>query len=380
MRWPDRRALWGLTLVIGASDAELIAPRLAGADSTFVAPAWLRETSLNGFVSSSYSYNFNHPDTGTNTYRVFDFDDNTFKVDVFELVVQKPAAAAREAGFRVDFTMGSSIPRVSAASGLFRDTSGIAGDFDLQQAFASYVAPAGSGLRLDAGKFVTHFGYEVIQGYDGWNDNATRSLLFGFAIPFTHTGVRASYAFSPSLAVTGVVVNGWDVARDNNKSKSIGGQIAWTAAPLTLDFNGMWGPEQKGDDAHARTLLDAVAILKDRRGRSFGVNGDWGSEQRPDPLHPTHHWMGIAGYLRAPLTSSLALIARVEDFDDRDGDRTGIAQKLWEWTVTPELQLTPHMILRADLRADHSNHDVFQKGSSLVDSQTTVLVDALYAF
>ena len=367
-----------LALAIGAIGA---AAHSARADSTSVAPpAWLSEIALHGFLSASYSYSFNRPSSGTNVYRVFDFDDNTFKLDVFELVLQKPAARSRESGFRVDLTMGSSIPRVTAASGLFRDASGTAGDFDLQQAFASYVAPLGSGLRLDLGKFVTHFGYEVIEGYDGWNDNASRSILFGYAIPFTHTGIHASYALSPQVAVIGMVVNGWDVARDNNQSKSVGGQIAWTPAPLSVTFNGMWGPERTGDDAHARTLLDGVVILKDQRGRSIGVNADWGSEEWPDTLNPTHHWMGIAGYLRAPLTPSLALSARVERFDDRDGDRTGLVQKLWEWTVTPELRLTPHMILRADLRADYSNREVFQKGSGLVDSQTTVLVDALYAF
>ena len=40
----------------------------------------------------------------------------------------------------------------------------------------SWNAPCGSGLRFDAGKFITHHGYEVIEGYDGWNDNATHSF------------------------------------------------------------------------------------------------------------------------------------------------------------------------------------------------------------
>src|SRR5262249_19193806 len=124
-------AIGMLALVIGALAAGFIAPGPAAADSTSVAlPAWLSEVSLNGFLSSTNSYNFNRPDSGTNTYRVFDFDDNTFKIDVFELVLQKPVAKPRESGFRVDVTMGSSIPRVTAASGLFRDANGVAGDFD----------------------------------------------------------------------------------------------------------------------------------------------------------------------------------------------------------------------------------------------------------
>src|SRR5674476_1529148 len=89
-------------------------------------------------------------------------------------------------------------------------------DVDLQQAFVSWIAPVGSGLRLDAGKFVTHFAYEVIDGYDGYNDNATRSFLFGFAIPYAHTGLNASYTFSDQIAGMVMLVNGWDNAKDNN--------------------------------------------------------------------------------------------------------------------------------------------------------------------
>ena len=77
------------------------------ADARARAPApaakpWYEEIAVNGFVSASYSYNFNRPDSGTNQFRVFDFDDNTFKVDVAEIVLQKAVGKPGEAGFRVD--------------------------------------------------------------------------------------------------------------------------------------------------------------------------------------------------------------------------------------------------------------------------------------
>ena len=86
----------------------------------------------------------------------------------------------------------------------------------------SYIAPLGTGLRFDFGKFVTHLGYELIEGYDGYNDNYSRSLLFNYAIPLTHTGVKASYSISPKVSLMAMVVNGWDDAIDNNSSKSVG--------------------------------------------------------------------------------------------------------------------------------------------------------------
>lgn len=361
------------------------APDSAPAPPAF--PAWLAEITLHGFLSTSYSYNFDRPASGTNQFRVFDFDDNTFKLDEVELVAQKAAAKPRDSGFRVDLTVGSSVPRVTASAGLFRDASGAAGDIDIHQAFASYVAPLGSGLRFDLGKFITSHGYEVIDGYDNWNDNATRSILFGYAIPFTHVGVRASYAFSPRASGTLMLVNGWDVARDNNRSKSVGAQIMLSpVAPLTLWVSGMSGPEKSGNDGDRRDLIDAVAVLKPNGRFTLGANFDWGAEQNPFPAGAggsgpaTQVWSGAAGYVRIAVTEAFALSLRGEYFDDSDGLRTGVGQVLREFTATPELRLTPRLLLRGDARADRSSQPVFEKSQGFAKTQPTVLVSALYTF
>jgi len=379
---------WGRGIIPGpwaadaaAADAGSAASSDSAGSSAAAVPAWLGEVSLNGFLAASYSYNSNRPASGKNQYRVFDFDDNTFKVDVFELVAQRPVANPRDAGFRVDLTLGSSIPQVTASAGLFRDATGQAEDIDVHQAFASWIAPAGAGLRFDFGKFITHFGYEVIEGYDGWNDNATRSLLFGFAIPFTHVGLHASYPLSPRATLVAMVVNGWDVARDNNHSKSVGGQIALTPATgFSLYLNGMWGPERTGNDGDPRTLLDAVAIFKAGSRLTLGANGDWGMDQNAVGPGKDAQWSGAAGYVRLLVTPSFALIARGETLNDRDGARTGVAQTLSEFTLTPELRLTPHLLVRGDARIDRSNHHVFEKSQGFTDSQPTALFSVIYSF
>ena len=344
-------------------------------------PAWIQEVTLNGFLSTSYSYNFNRPASGTNQYRVFDVNENTFALDEFELVMQKAVAKPRDTGFRVDLTIGSSVPHVTASAGLFRDESGQAGDLDVHQAFASWVAPLGSGLRVDFGKFVTHHGYEVIDGYDGWNDNASRSFLFGYAIPFAHVGVRGSYTFSPRLAGMVMLVNGWDVAVDNNDSKSVGGQLAWTpAAPLTVFLNGMYGPERTNDDSDPRKLLDLVTIWKMTDRVVLGANADYGEERGAVQPGQTATWSGVAGYVRTALGGPFSVALRGEYFADSDGARTGLAQYLVEGTLTPEVRVSPRLLMRSDIRVDHSNRDAFEKASGHVTSQPTILFEAIYAF
>jgi Putative beta-barrel porin-2, OmpL-like. bbp2 len=344
---------------------------------TPAAKPWYEEIAVNAFVSASYSYNFNRPDSGTNQLRVFDFDDNTFKVDVAEIVLQKAISKPGEAGFRIDLAAGSSIPRVSSAFGLLQGQ-----DIDLQQAFVSWIAPVGSGLRLDAGKFVTHFGYEVIDGYDGYNDNATRSFLFGFTIPFTHTGVKASYTFSDQLAGMFEVCNGWDVARDNNSSKSIGLQLTWTPSKtVTVYGNFMTGPERTNVNSDPRSLFNVVAQWKLTDLTVFALDAVYGSEKGAVTPGQTASWSGIAGYARLGITDTFALCLRAEYFNDADGARTGAVQKVKEVTVTPEVKVSSHLIFRGDLRVDWSDADVFSKKDGVFKgNQPTILLNAIYAF
>ncbi len=149
-----------------ATDTAAVATKAAAA-----LPKWFDELAVNAFVSTAYEYNSNRPTNGASSFRVFDFSDNSFNLDVAELVVQIAASKPNDAGFRVDFDAGNSIPQIT------KTQDQTAAQFDLKQAFASYIAPLGSGLRFDVGKFVTHLGYEVIEGYDGYNDNYSPSSV-----------------------------------------------------------------------------------------------------------------------------------------------------------------------------------------------------------
>ena len=348
------------------------------------APKWYAEISVNGFVSASWSYNLNRPASGTNQYRVFDFDDNSIKLDVAELVVQRPVAKPGDTGFRVDATAGASIPRMTAASGLFRDpATGKAEDFDLQQAFVSWIAPLGSGLRLDAGKFCTTLGYEVVEGYDGFNDHATRSFLFGYAEPVTHTGLKATYAFSGVVSANVMVANGWDVVKDNNSSKTLGGGVTFAPGPaLSVTLNGTYGPERSGNDSDSRAVLDLVAVARPSGTVTLGLNVDWGTEPGAALDGGSAAWWGVAGYFRLDVSSTFSLAARADYFDDPDGARTGVAQSLFEVTLTPQVKVGTHLVFRSDLRVDFSSETVFEDrdGAFTKDREPTVLLNAIYLF
>lgn len=374
---------------LGATSHSVMAQPTPAPASPPAAPApWYAQISVNGLVSASYVGNVNSPPSGTNQFRVFDTRSDTFALDVAELVVQRSASSPGDAGFRVDLTFGSLIPKVTAAAGLFRDDNGVAGSFDLQQAFFSYIAPAGRGLRIDAGKFTTYLGYEVIEGYDGYNDNHSHSFLFGYAQPITHTGLRLAYAFSGAISTQLFIVNGWDNALDSNSGKSVGAQLALTPSPrLTASVSYLGGPEQANDNSHVRHALDVVAMIKAAPSLSFAVNYDYGQESSV-PLAEAAGggvadalWQGVAGYGRVTISPRAAITFRAEWFDDPQGARTGYVQSLKAFTLTPEFKPHPHLVVRGDLRRDWSNRDVFEKDDgTLGRSQMTVSLNGIFVF
>ncbi len=342
-------------------------------------PKWFDELAVNAFVSTAYQYNSNRPTTGATSYRVFDFSDNSFNLDVAELVVQIAASKPNDAGFRVDFAAGNSIPQITKT----QDQN--AAQFDLQQAFASYIAPLGSGLRFDVGKFVTHMGYELIEGYDGYNDNYSRSILFGYAIPFTHTGIKASYAFSSKVAAMVEVVNGWDLLRDNNRSKSVGAQLSLTPiAPLSILLNWIGGPELGNDNHTNRNVFDLVAILKPAKTLTLGINGDYGRENGTSAVNPGSDatWKGIAGYATLAVTDKFSVALRGETFHDVDGVRlgTGTNATLSEATFTPAYKFTNHVLLRGEVRYDNANQPILTKRATFADKQTTIAANVIFVY
>lgn len=336
---------------------------------------WFEQIQMNGFVSSAYSYNLNRPKNSRNTIRVFDNDDNSFKLDVAEIVFQKELTDPGTAGFRVDLIYGNSIAAEEQAIGTLPHE-----EFDLQQAYISYLAPIGKGLQLDFGKFVTHLGLEVIEGYDGWNYNYSRSILFGYAIPFIHTGVKASYVFNDMFSAMVMVTNGWDTIVDNNDGKTVGFQLGVSPCKWTYFlFNYAGGSEADAIDQQWRHIFDVVAIMTPTDRLEFQLNVDYGTEDMGSKVNDLE-WWGFAGVVRYAFTDFFSLNLRGEYFDDKNASRTGTTQKLWEVTLTPEFQVTDNLIIRAEYRHDESNVGFFDNKGQPDKSQDTIAVNAMVYF
>jgi len=379
-----------------AEDAKPVAPAISADDLK-------KALGLSIYLQAGYTYNGNagtaNGDSEQNDFRVFDHKANSFTLDLAQIVFVKDPALGN-AGYKLKLSAGETAKwihsRGLSGAPLTAPQAGEGTDsFDVTEAYISYNAAVGKGLRFDLGKFATFFGAEVIEAID--NPNYSRSFLFNYAIPFTHTGLKASYAFSDALSASFHIVNGWDESTDNNRGKSYGVSVTYTPAELfSLTVNGMTGPEQdeQGPNAptvgssssNTRNMLDLIATIKPVKPLSIILNYDDGSEDNvPGTLLPSGisgdaKWNGLAGIVKYDFNDKYSAAVRAEYFDDKDGARTGTVQKLKEVTVTPEIRLSGGVILRPEYRHDWSDKQSFDivGGAATKKSQDTIALGVMY--
>ena len=379
----DRLALQEQQSSSRQASAGSVLPPTAGESSEL--PNWVRTLQLSGFVDASYVYNTQKPESRVSSLRVFDNEANGFQPNALELVLQKPVSSDSPVGFRTDLDFGEDAEVVgSVTTGLGSTTD----EIDLQQMYAEALLPLGQGLNVKFGKFNTLHGAEVSESKDNWN--FSRSYLFGYAEPVTHTGVRFSYPFTDWFTGLFGVNNGWDVVDDNNVAKTIEWQGNFIPCPKTsLSITGMHGAEQNSDNRDQRHMVGFVAGYNPTDKLGFKLAYDYGHEQDAVSENPDEDasWQGVAGYARYQVNDWYAVAGRAEYFDDADGVRTGVRAangvgdaQLWELTLTNEFKIYKDLITRLEYRHDHANNAVFAAGSSTDNTQDTLSAEVIYPF
>jgi hypothetical protein len=401
----DRRlvALCLLIAAVAVPDAALAPKSLAeflGRPATpeGQAKSLLEEVTLFSYIENSYVFNLGKVGRdGVNELRYYDFDEG-YSFNMAEFSIMKDPSDTRPWGFGLVLTGGQDAQK-NHAIGIFRDDDDAfpcrnTGNIDLQEAYASYKVPLGSGLTVKAGKFVTLLGYEVIESPN--NLNFSRSYLFGFAIPFTHVGALATYNPTEWLSLTAGPVVGWDVANDNNDAMSVMGQVAFTGVKdVTTSLNFITGPEQFDTKTNPRTVLDLVVNYTGIRNLILGANVDYGWEVDEVSLAGTRsrstnaHWWGSAAYVAYDWTEKLRTAVRGEYFRDADGARTlavgpGSPVSLWEVTATVQYKIWRGLVGRVEYRHDQADEKVFKICTpGLVPtgkSQDTITLALYYSF
>ncbi len=355
--------------------------------------------SIHGLVDAGYEHNFNQPINETNVYRSFDANDG-FQLTQGNLHIEKDGTV----GFVTDINVGQVAESINGATHYSNAPvdGGTGRWIDPTQYYLTYTVPVGSGISLQAGRFVTLLGAEIIPTYQNQNFNETRGDVFNLGEPLTHTGIRASYTFNDYVAATGGLNNGWDDPGNlNNGGPNVEGEVVLNNKDksLTLTVNGIYGPNQLGHSNSYLGAIDPIVAYKPSFIPNTTLETEYLYASETGNVVNGHSatWQGVAQYIVYDW-NAWEFATRGELFDDEDGARTGVHQTLWEvtQTLTYKVPDVTGLLVRAEYRHDQSNNKVFTNnnffnntinpatglpiGQQLWRGQDTLLGAFIYAF
>jgi hypothetical protein len=366
-----------------------------------------KDAHLSGFVDMGYVFSFNslHASSGAsvtagtanaggNPIRTFDTHGNAFYLNHAQLMVEKVATDKMILGYRVKLDAGND-PFLFDGQTL-----------TCEEGYIEFLVPMGTGLDIKAGKMATLAGAEVIEAKDDMN--YSRGILFGFAIPFTHTGIRTSYAFNDKIKTTLGFNNGWNLIAgpgalapanlntfvDSNHGKTLEYQLeVKPLKELTLDATLYVGDENgttpTGNTAYAtQYVADLVANFSIGK-VTLVANFDWGAHENDLGTGKRAAWSGIAGYAKYQFSDVFASSIRAEYFSDHDGRIAGPAPiaadsgtgaRYFEFTLTEEFKVAGTAIVRVEIRHDDANNHVFTRDSKPARGDNTLGFEAILPF
>ena len=195
-------------------------------------------------------------------------------------------------GFRADLDFGKTADLVGAYE---PESDGKEIYKHIQQAYVSVLTGK---VQWDVGKFVTPIGAEVIESQDNWN--YTRSILFGYAIPFYHTGVRATSPVTDKVIARGLPGERLEQRRPRSTATrpSRSARPSSRPAQLTWIANYMVGKET--EDPTRRPATSSTRRSRSPRPTKLSLMGNFDYGEEGDVK-----WWGVAAYAKLQATAEL---------------------------------------------------------------------------
>lgn len=379
---------------------------------------------VNGYIDSYYFTNFNKPASRDNmgvsgVGRGFDRRVDQFQLGMVQTVFKytnKKSEMIADLAYGPSAQYGNygNVPNFSPAYGyaIGNDTWS---SVIIKQAYWKYNAT--DKLSFTMGQFGTHIGYELIEA--SLNYFYSINHTFNSGIPFYHTGLKSTYAFSDKVSLMLGVVNGFDYVHDNNRKKGLIGQLALAPVEnLTMYINYI-NTNESNADATGKTPkgnftvydVNGAYTFSDKfyiaywfmLGTQKGTLGSPGTFVPADgDVDHQKKWWGANLYFVYNASDLFSIGLRAEHFNNDEGAR-GLrsydsATDTWAGTSANTFTLTGtfnladgNLMIKPELRADifkklggagqeSSQQFMDSNGNFTKNSQTTLGVAAIYKF
>jgi Putative beta-barrel porin-2, OmpL-like. bbp2 len=396
--------------------------------------------SISGYLDSYYFTNFNNPSSRDNmgqsgVGRGFDRRVDQFQLGMVQTVFKytnKKSEMVADLAFGPSAQYGNygNVPNFTPNKYGYSIGNDVYSAVIIKQAYFKYNAT--DKLNFIMGQFGTHIGYEYIDA--PLNYFYSINHTFNSGIPFYHTGIKGTYAFSDKVSLMLGVVNGFDYVHDNNRSKGLIGQLSLAPAKgLSIYFNYINTNES---DANAQgSTPDGNFTVYDLNGGYqvtekffigywFMLGSQYGRLGSPGTFEPadsnydkTITWGGANLYFINTFSDLFSLGFRGEYFNNSSGARGlrnfdpakintnispisnnqinqygAIGATAMTYTLTGTFTLADgHLLLKPELRMDvfdkvegvgkeKTQQFIDSKGEYTNNSQTTLGMAAIYKF
>jgi Putative beta-barrel porin-2, OmpL-like. bbp2 len=271
-----------------------------------------------------------------------------------------PAVAEPTLGFRLDTFLGSDY-RFTVARGLFdKQLSNAHGEPDtygidpIQMYLDLYVPEILKGLDIKLGRFFSQYGVES----SDTTQNAVSSHAYTFIYdPFTNTGLLATLKVTDAVTVQSGLVTGSDIVIASGATPTYIGSVKW-ARPNghdSAELSVIVGCDRYNtrDAFNNPDIFDLVYThIFDSRW-TYDLETLVGFETNVPDIG-TATWFGAVQYLIYTFSPRFNGMARLEFFDDCQGQRTGFVGLYTAATAGVTFEPINAVLLRPEVRYDYS--------------------------
>ena len=231
----------------------------------------------------------------------------------------------------------------------------------IKQAYISY-APM-SGLKITAGKWATHIGYELLDAYS----NRNYSMSYGFSYgPFFHTGIRADIALGGKSAMMIGFAQPTDFVSTDSPDKMLIAQFSTSSKNDVLKafLNYQGGKDKSQFDLVLNGVVNSqVAINYD--GTIANISGK--------------NWTSNAVYVNYDPSAKIGFTLRSEYFDDSK-NAVGVGSSIFQNTFSANIHFSK-LTLIPEIRFDNAKDKIFfNTNNNLNQYASNFLIAAVYKF
>ncbi len=337
---------------------------------------------LSGWTEVSFT---GSTDTHDQLPMGFNYRANNFLLQQNWLRFERPVVTSGTTeptfGFRSDTILPGSDYRFTVARGLFSGQltadNGQPNEYGIdpvQFYGEAYFPTIARGLDLKVGRTFTQYGAESIDAVSDVLASHSYSFIYD---PFTQTGVLATLQLTDAWSVQLAAILGPDVFIDPASSPYSAFSVKW-APPDGRDsvlFAGILGSGRfnVGRQFNNPNILDLVYTHAFDARLSYSLDSIWGYQTNV-PDVGTAKWFSAANYLTYRVTPQLSATARLELFDDVDGNRTGFKGLYTALTTGLNFKPRPGVVFRPELRYDYNDETRPFEGKHGVGTATADLI------